>query len=74
MNVVDTKTYIIERINQLDDEALLNELRLILEQEETILLTDEQKTELDKRMKAHESGSSKNYTWEEVKKNARAKL
>ena len=73
MNVIDTKTYIIEKINKIDDEALLNELRLILEQDETILLTDEQKAELDRRTKSHENGTSKSYTWDEVKQNARAK-
>lgn len=72
MNVQTTKHIIIEKITQIQDEGLLNEVQAILEQNEEIILTDWQKDELDKRAANHKSGESKNYNWEEVKTRARS--
>jgi putative addiction module component (TIGR02574 family) len=72
MNVQSTKYAIIEKVIQTNDEDLLSKVQAILEQEEEIILTDWQKEELDKRSLRHNSGESKNYTWEEVKKRAQS--
>ena len=74
MNVQTTKYLIIEKITQLNDEDILNEVQAILEQNEKVSLTDWQKEELDKREARHKRGESKNYTWNEVKERARARL
>lgn len=71
MDVQSTKYSIIEKVIQTNDENILNEVQAILEREE-IVLTNLQKEELDKRALRHESGESKNFTWEEVKKRARS--
>lgn len=71
MNIQSTKYAIIEKVIQINDEDLLNELSAILEQEE-IILTESQTEELDKRAARHTSGESKSFTWEEVKEHARS--
>jgi putative addiction module component (TIGR02574 family) len=71
MDVESTKYAIIEKIIHINNEDVLNEVRAILEEQET-MLTDRQKAELDKRSSRHNSGESKSFTWEEVKKSARS--
>ncbi|WMJ75522.1 addiction module protein [Cytophagaceae bacterium ABcell3] len=65
-------------IEQVEDEKILQAVHTILEKEvkETVGfdLTEEQKTELDKRIERHKKGESKSYTWEEAKQKIRSGL
>ena len=74
MDVQSTKYLIIEKITQINDVDLLNEVRAILENQEEIVLTDWPKDELDKRVARHKSGESKSFTWEEVKTRGRSAI
>jgi putative addiction module component (TIGR02574 family) len=57
---------------QTNDENLLNDVQAMLEYRADVMLTQEQKDELDRRALRHERGESASYTWDEVKKAARA--
>ncbi|TXK52006.1 hypothetical protein FVR03_02695 [Pontibacter qinzhouensis] len=66
-----TKEKIIERINQIDDESVLEELLEIIDlelnlSEATVQLTDEQKAAIDEGM--HDLAQGRSYSDEEARK------
>jgi putative addiction module component (TIGR02574 family) len=60
-------------IEQADDEILRAIKTLVKPSIANIKLTKEQKVELEKRKKAHLSGKSKSYTWEQTEKMIKSK-
>jgi putative addiction module component (TIGR02574 family) len=60
----EVKYRLIERLIQIEDDELLNQVQEILDGSD---LSEEEKLELDKRVAKYQRGESKLYTLEEVK-------
>ncbi len=65
------KLELIEWITQLEDEAVILELKKIMYAEEVsgFTLTEEQKLMVEESAAKYDSGEERGYTWEEVKQN-----
>jgi len=63
-------------IDQVEDEKILEAVYTILEKEVKVVtdfeLSDEQKSELDRRVKRHKNGETKSYSWEDAKQKVRS--
>lgn len=77
MKSSEIKTNIQKLISNVEDENFLNDLFAMLDDYSThreSLMTEDQKMEIDKRLKAHQSGVSENLSLEEVKNSALQKI
>ena len=73
MSTTELKISIFELLATTRDSKILKSIYALLKKQNAALSDDftlsaAQKKELDKRMKNHNSGKSKSYTWEEAKK------
>lgn len=57
-----------------ESDEVLEQVKKLLEKENGFKLTEAHKKELDARKKRHLKGTSRSYTWEEVKSRARQAL
>jgi putative addiction module component (TIGR02574 family) len=73
MKSIELKQEIHGYIEQADDKVLKAIKTLVKPSIVQIQLSKEQKQELDKRKKAHISGKSKSYTWEQTEKMLKSK-
>ncbi len=64
----EVKYRLIERLIQIEDDELLNQVQDILESSE---LSEREKKELDQRMEKYKKGETKLYNWAEVKEQIR---
>lgn len=68
MDIQSIKIDLIQWLAELQDKDVLEKLRSFKkEQEEIDLLSDDQKTELERRLKAYEKGEISFSSWEEAK-------
>jgi len=68
MNIQSTKTELIQWLEELQDKEILKKLKSFKEDQEDInLLSDEQKVELDKRLRLYKTGKMSFSLWEEAK-------
>lgn len=68
MDIQSIKIDLIQWLAELQDKDVLEKLQsLKKEQEEIDLLSDEQKVELERRLKAYEKGEINFSSWEEAK-------
>ena len=73
MKSIELKQEIHGYIEQVDDKILQAIKTLVKPSIEQIQLSKDQKQELDKREKAHLSGKSKSYTWEQTERMLKSK-
>ena len=74
MNFTQNKIQLAQRILSTEDKNVVKAINLIFTQEDDHYeITDDQKPELDRRLKDIESGNAKFYTWEQAKKIIRKK-
>ncbi len=74
MNIAQHKIQLAQRILSTEDKQIIKAIELIFTQEDDHCeITDDQKPELDKRLKDIESGKAKFYTWDQAKKIIRKK-
>ena len=76
MSSIELKMSIFEMLTATKDSKLIRSIYQLLKSnvisQDDITLSVSQIKELDRRMKDHQSGKSKSYTWEEAKKMIRA--
>jgi hypothetical protein len=76
MELTKIKEQLKKLIDETGNEDVLNEVRNILElaSDESYVLTDVQKRELDLLQEQHSAGKVKTYAWEEVRQGLIEKL
>lgn len=75
MTATALKKELHKAIDIIEDESFLKAVFTIInEKQYSYDLSPEQWTEVEKIQKNHKSGKSKSYSWDEVKKYAKAKL
>ena len=73
MDMQSIKIDLIQWLTELQDKDVLQKLQSFKkEQEEIDLLSDDQKTELERRLKAYEKGEMTFSSWEEAKARIRS--
>ncbi|MCU4173582.1 hypothetical protein [Carboxylicivirga sp. N1Y90] len=68
MNTIEKRDYIHNHLGRLldkDIDEMFEKVKLLIE--ENIILTEEQETELTNRIERHKNGTSKSYTWPNIK-------
>ena len=68
------KLDLVQKLLLAESDEVLDKVKKLLEQENGFKLTAAHKKELDARKKRHLKGTSRSYTWEEVKQRARQAL
>ena len=68
------KLELVKALIATEDPETLERVKALLMVDSSKALTEEQKAELDARLQKSESGSGKEYSWEEVKTIAREAL